>query len=376
MMSFVFKKIFEWIGCSILFLMGWHHPPDHVFGSIRSRKRNQILLLQHTSYWDFPIAVFYIMAQGLTSRVKYIVNNEIKEKYWFILPLFKLTGCIFVPPVETKNQGTTQGVIDAINADPTENKIIFLGPNGSVKGSTQPDWRTGWYYIAKGIQADVGTSGLNYHPLVRSAQVGEKWYSPSDTPLEDLVTLLKLDVSKIYPKFPQESSVPVTYKYPSNIFLPVAPLEKENEPLVQTPSIDLVFLLPLIMNAIVLWGLWDSNKDMFLLVFLVGICSAKYHFNYEQDKVWSFLDTTLLCFTSLYFQFKLYNVTFRSWSELAVLFVMNIVNNLSIMYYYLHGFPERSSLYRSSNYIKICMGAHTMWLLNILLYAGKIRNFF
>ena len=354
------KNISQWFACGILFLMGWHQPREHVFKNLRETEKTQILLLQHTSYWDFALGVFYMMAQGLSSRVKYIMMDEIKVKLWYVAPIFTLTGCIFVPPIEVKNQGTTPKIIEAILADPTEGKIIMLAPNGSTHGSTQPIWRKGWYYIAKGINADIRTVGANYHPLVRCAQIGELLHS-SEEEFEVMLPSLRLGVSSVYPKFPHETSVPLTYKYPSHTFLSAPKDETENEPRPLTPGIDLLLLLPILMNLAILWtSLTLQTLDVFLLVIITAVGSAKYHFSYEQDNVGAWVDLPIAA-AGLIWCYQ--SITFTS-SNLAT----SIMYVGSSAYFYIYGFPKRTTLYRPSNYPLQFLLWYSIWFINLWLY--------
>ena len=210
--------VLKYISRLLLSLMGWNRAPAETIRKIATMDTNQVLLLQHTSYWDFALGVLYFFANDLDARAKYIVVETLNTKYWYLRPMFHYTGCIFVPRVEgARNRGSTSQIIKAINADPTKRKIILISPNGSTKGATDTEWRTGWFYIAKGINAKVGTIGLNYHPAVRSIDYNEARVMKGSYAEE--VGALRAEVASIYPKFPKESSVlPLTTPWQDRIY--------------------------------------------------------------------------------------------------------------------------------------------------------------
>jgi hypothetical protein len=259
--------------------------------------------------------------------------------------LFRATGCIFVPSIHGKTQGGTQGVIDAINADPTKRKIILIAPNGSTKGSIHSHWRSGWYYIAKGIDAKVGTLGLNYHPLFRNITYNVA--RPLKASYEETVLPLRAEIAEIYPKFPKESSVHPLIAHPVH----------------PTPAIDLVLLSSLV--GLTLLPMWlTSEYDLFFIALVSGICSAKYHFDYEQNNFWKVLDVRVAIFTFFYFQYKIITKFWRNGAVQS----LNVINLFIALYLFAKGCFREDCVYRSKTYINHHTLFHFMGFLNILVY--------
>ena len=350
------KKMIDFILANVskvlLICMGWKSPSKQTVEYIEEVDTNQVLLTQHTSKWDFVFSLLYSWSLGLGSRFKYIMTESMRTKFWYLQPLFYATGCIFVPRIEGRNQGSTQGIIDAINADPTKRKIILISPNGSTKGSLNQQWRSGWFYIAKGINAQVGTLGVNYHPLVRSMEYNAP--RPLLNSLEESEATFKAEISAIYPKFPKESSVlPLT-----------SPLQDQED----QPAIDLVLLSSLV--GFTLLPMWLSTEtDMFFISLLSGICSARYHFEYEQNKLWTVIDARVALFTILYFQVKLIS---KFWGH-PVILALNALNLWAVSWLYKKGCGRERCLYRAKTYTWTHSLFHCMGLINMLIYE---RYFF
>ena len=337
--------VLKWVARVLLFFMGWHLPSEELVKSLSEVDTDQVLLGQHTSYWDVVFTLLYCWAFDVQSRFKYLMAESIKTKFWYLIPLFHATGCVFVPSVNGKNQGGTQAVIDAINADPTKRKIILIAPNGSTKGSTHSRWRSGWYYIAKGIDAKVGTLGLNYHPLYRTITYNVA--RPLESSYEETVLPLRAEMAEIYPKFPKESSVHPLIPHPDH----------------PTPAIDLVLLSSLV--GLTLLPMWLTTEyDLFFVAFVSGICSAKYHFDYEQNNFWKVLDVRVAVFTLLYFQYKIIT---KFWGNSAVQ-CLNVINLFLAIYFFTKGCFREDCVYRSKKYINYHTLFHFMGLLNMIVY--------
>ena len=74
--------VLKWVARVLLFFMGWHLPSEELVKSLSEVDTNQVLLGQHTSYWDFVFTLLYCWAFDVQSRFKYLMAESIKTKFW------------------------------------------------------------------------------------------------------------------------------------------------------------------------------------------------------------------------------------------------------------------------------------------------------
>lgn len=111
-----------------------------------------ICLAPHTSNWDFIIGHLYSIAEGLTS-------NFLMKKEWFFWPLgpiFRRLGGI--PVYRKKHEHLTDSLAEAAaNADVFH---LTITPEGTRQRN--PEWKTGFYYIALKANIPILLYGLDY----------------------------------------------------------------------------------------------------------------------------------------------------------------------------------------------------------------------
>lgn len=141
-------------------VLGWK-----VVGSFpRNSKKYVIIAAPHTHWFDFPLGIAIKWAEGLPAN--YIGKASLfKPPFGFI---FKWLGG--TPIDRSKSNNKVDAIIDIFNSK--ENFILVLSPEGTRKKVT--DWKTGFYYIAKG--ANVPIVSISFDFKNKEVKVAEPYY--------------------------------------------------------------------------------------------------------------------------------------------------------------------------------------------------------
>ncbi|MCB1604151.1 MAG: 1-acyl-sn-glycerol-3-phosphate acyltransferase [Gammaproteobacteria bacterium] len=115
-------------------------------------KRYVVIAAPHTSNWDFPLGLCYILGAGIPFR--YMGKDSLFK--WPQKYLFKWFGGF---PVDRNNKTKlTTRMANFINS---QDKIaLALAPEGTR--SKLEYWRTGFYYIALEANVPIAMAALNY----------------------------------------------------------------------------------------------------------------------------------------------------------------------------------------------------------------------
>ncbi|MFK8012473.1 MAG: 1-acyl-sn-glycerol-3-phosphate acyltransferase [Marinicellaceae bacterium] len=120
--------------------------------NLPKEKRYVVIAAPHTSNWDFPLGMCYILSAGVPFR--YMGKSALFK--WPQKYLFKALGGIGVDR-NNKTKLTTR-MADFIN---TQEKIaLALSPEGTR--SKLDYWRTGFYYIALEAKVPIALAALDY----------------------------------------------------------------------------------------------------------------------------------------------------------------------------------------------------------------------
>lgn len=129
-------------------LLGWKIENDFP----RNIKKYVIIAAPHTSWLDFPIAILTRMSLGI--MIHFVGKKSLfKPPFGFIFR--KLGGS----PVDRSQKNNSVNAIINIFNSKTEFRLA-LSPEGTRKKVTQ--WKTGFYYIAKGAKVPVVMTALDY----------------------------------------------------------------------------------------------------------------------------------------------------------------------------------------------------------------------
>jgi 1-acyl-sn-glycerol-3-phosphate acyltransferase len=151
------QKLFHFIYTKVL---GWKYKvttPDYA--------KCIIATAPHTTNWDLFIGKLFIGAIGRESG--FLMKSE--WFFWPLGPIFRWMGGI---PVErhksSKKTSLTQQVIEKANH--SEKFVLCITPEGTR--SANPNWKRGFWYIAKGANLPIVLYGIDYKKKeIRSEKV-------------------------------------------------------------------------------------------------------------------------------------------------------------------------------------------------------------
>lgn len=152
------KRISRFILCTIL---GWKIVNDFP----KEIKKYVVVAAPHTSWVDFPIAILFRKSLGV--KINFIGKASLfKPPFGFFFRAFGGS------PV---NRSESTNLVDAIiNLFNEKNEFrLALSPEGTRKKVEQ--WKTGFYYIAKGANVPIVMATLNFGK--KELKVSEPFYT-------------------------------------------------------------------------------------------------------------------------------------------------------------------------------------------------------
>lgn len=155
------KIIYKFILCNIL---GWK-----IQGTFPSElKKYVIIVAPHTHWIDFIIGLLIRKASGV--KGKYIAKAALfKPPFGFF---FRAVGG--TPVDRTKSNNMVEAIVDIFESK--EECVFALSPEGTRK--KVDNWKTGFYYIAKGAQVPIVSGSLNFEDKVFT--ISRPFYTTED----------------------------------------------------------------------------------------------------------------------------------------------------------------------------------------------------
>lgn len=163
------KKIARFILFTIL---GWKTEGDFP----RSIKKYVVIAAPHTSWIDFPIAILTRISCGL--MINFIGKDSLfKRPHGFF---FRALGGI--PVDRSKNNQLVDEIVAIFNAK--KEFRLALSPEGTRQKVT--NWKTGFYYIAKGAKVPVVMVTLDFEH--KNIKISKPFYT-TDNKQKDITFL-------------------------------------------------------------------------------------------------------------------------------------------------------------------------------------------
>src|SRR4029078_5469197 len=185
MISYLFKLILK--------LMGWSPLTDQKL-RILNDHNYLVCVFSHTSFYDSLLMVLYYFAHPELKNLKTLISPH----YYY--NIFKYVGGIPAASIYTKNGGQLSPIVDQIKQS---NKAQFLiSPKGSI---LKKEWRTGYYYIAKQLNAPFCCLGMDYEQ--KKVYIGN--VISNDKSEKEIKKLLYKDLSQIVPLYPEREVVEI-----------------------------------------------------------------------------------------------------------------------------------------------------------------------
>ena len=182
---------------TVLICMGWSLPGSKVFKRINKYDR-VVGVFSHTSYADFYIMVLYKLAYlDKLQRVRTLVKPQPFEYAgWFLRSI----GAIPSTKIEEKKGGAVSRIVNELK----ENKqcLFLISPKGTI---VKAEWRSGYFAIAKELDAELMVMGFDYEKkcVVASKQISHKQGE------EAVKEFLQNRLKNIVPLFPEDEIVPI-----------------------------------------------------------------------------------------------------------------------------------------------------------------------
>tara|TARA_R100000750_G_C2332495_1_gene90694 strand:- start:126 stop:740 length:615 start_codon:yes stop_codon:yes gene_type:complete len=140
----------------LLHVVGWKPLPEYMKYLLRKHDK-LVMIYPHTSYWDsIWMLVYRIAYPDVLSDLVFLIRPDFLD-----IPLLgsflKAMGGVGASSIKTKNGGRTQDIVNSLNDK--KRFHLAISPKGTIK---KRDWRSGYYYIAKGTDALVTAVGYDY----------------------------------------------------------------------------------------------------------------------------------------------------------------------------------------------------------------------
>jgi 1-acyl-sn-glycerol-3-phosphate acyltransferase len=145
-------------------LLGWR-----TVGNFPNHLNNYVIIAApHTHWIDFPLGIAIKWAEGIPAN--YVGKASLfKPPFGFI---FRWLGG--APVERTKSNNKVDSIVSIFKS--RDKFILGMSPEGTRKKVTQ--WRTGFYYIAKGAQVPIVMATLNFKD--KEIKISEPYYTTND----------------------------------------------------------------------------------------------------------------------------------------------------------------------------------------------------
>lgn len=157
--------------CSfILRLIGWNYKI-----SVELPNKAVFCVAPHTSNWDLLLGELLYFAVGGKRKVSFFIKKE-----WFVFPLnyfFNFLGGI--PVNRQKRSSLVDQMIDEFNS--RDYFCLAVTPEATRKPN--PNWKRGFYYIAKGANVPILLVYLDYSKKIAGV---EQIFVPTDDEEADI----------------------------------------------------------------------------------------------------------------------------------------------------------------------------------------------
>ena len=172
------NRLSAFLGRSVLGIRGWRFE-----GAVPNVPKAVVIVVPHTSNWDFIVGVAAVFAMGL--RASFLGKHTLFK--WPFGPLMRWLGGF---PVDRR---TTRGVVEeTVNLFMSNDQMILgLSPEGTR--SSVDRWRTGFYYVALEAKVPIIPVAFDYNRGV--IRFGERFDPTGD--IQDDFRVLELFFSGI-----------------------------------------------------------------------------------------------------------------------------------------------------------------------------------
>jgi len=185
---------------SLLQSWGWRLPPE---GEIRRftdpHFKKIIVVISHTSYWDFSLLMMYRQADPrIKKHMHLVVKPQAFDSWgWALRPM----GCVPATRSEDSGNGFVEKTVEQFQ---DKDIRLIISPEGKLEAS---EWKSGYYYIAKKLQASIMVAGLDYKKKRLYFGNIHSFEHVDACSKEQLEEMLMKEMSNIIPLYPEGSLV-------------------------------------------------------------------------------------------------------------------------------------------------------------------------
>lgn len=148
----------SFVGETLLRMSGWRFE-----GAVPNVPKAVIIVVPHTSNWDFIIGVAAVFALGL--RASFLGKHTLFG--WPLGPMMRWLGGL---PVDRR---TARGVVEGTVALFAENDQLILGVSPEGTRRSVDRWKTGFYYVA--LEGEVPIIPVAFDYSSRVIRFGERF---------------------------------------------------------------------------------------------------------------------------------------------------------------------------------------------------------
>jgi 1-acyl-sn-glycerol-3-phosphate acyltransferase len=196
-MSELFTIPLSWLSQAILYSMGWSLLDSAILNRVMKYRR-VVLVFSHTSYADFYLMILYLLAYP--RELKYMRTLVKPQPFEYMGWLLRKLGAIPATKYDEKNGGATPRIVSELKSN--DECIFLISPKGTI---VRREWHSGYYYIAKELDARLMAAGLDYEEkrVVISGDIS----TDEDEPV--VKEYLYKELGEIVPLFPEDEIMPI-----------------------------------------------------------------------------------------------------------------------------------------------------------------------
>jgi Acyltransferase len=185
---------------SLLQSWGWQLPSEREIRRFADPYFKKIIVvISHTSYWDFSLLMMYRQADPrIKKHLHLVVKPQAFDSWgWALRPM----GCVPATRAEDSGNGFVEKTVEQFQ---DKDIRLIISPEGKLDAS---EWKSGYYHIAKKLRASVMVAGLDYK---KKRLYFGKIHSFEDVDAcskEQFEDVLMEEMSNIIPLHPERSHV-------------------------------------------------------------------------------------------------------------------------------------------------------------------------
>jgi len=201
----------------LLHVLGWRRPSETTihracFNNISGNPttgRKMILVISHTTYWDFFLFLLYLNAYSHYAKSMYIVMKPqpFDTFGWFL----RRYNCIPATRLEDSGDGFVDSMVNRFKSEDLY-KIVIAPKGKTAKGP----WRSGYYHIRQKLGCDIAVAGIDYERKYLYLGPVHRHEDIDDMSFSQLTSLLQEDMSEIVPLNMKQCEIPIVRPHDKN----------------------------------------------------------------------------------------------------------------------------------------------------------------